>query len=210
MVVVANYGFRDMLANWMCHADRLGLRYLVGLVDSEVEVWMKRHYPDVHTHLLLNDTDGKRMKEDTSYMSWEMLRIVWSCHLLVLHLLARGLSVLYMDVDVVLLADPVAAVRHSWSLSLTLSLLADRPTCLDVYLHCLLPLDAILRQPFFISLICHNLFSGWSILFVIIGQHAVTSCTSKITAGQFPAVTPCPTQVNLHPAPSRPMYTFAY
>ena len=172
MVVVANYGFRDMLANWMCHANRLGLRYLVGLVDSEVEVWMKRHYPDVHTYLLLNDGDGKRMKEDTTYMSWEMLRIVWSCHLLVLHLLARGLSVLYMDVDVVLLADPVAAVRHSWSLSptLSLSLLADRPTYLDVYQNCLLPLDAILRQPFFVS---HSSAASFIITYLAVGAFSL-------------------------------------
>ena len=116
VVVVANFAYRDMLANWMCHADRLGIKYLVGMVDRSVSLWMKQHFPHVHTYELegagSEETDAQNPGEN-SYMCVGMLRIVWSCHELVLRLLQRGLSVLYMDTDAVLLRDPVAAVRHS-------------------------------------------------------------------------------------------------
>ena len=117
VVVVANYGYRHMLANWMCHSDRLGLRYLVGIVDEGLKHWMDRHYPHVPTHLLFEPSAGSSMQDDTSYMALDMMRVVWACHELVLRLLDRGLSVLYTDADVVFLRDPVASVLHSCDFS---------------------------------------------------------------------------------------------
>jgi len=114
VVVVANFAYRDMLANWMCHADRLRMKYLVGSVDPGLTSWLQQHYPHVHTYEIVRageEVAGAR--GESSYMGVDMMRIVWLCHEFVLRLVERGLSVLYMDTDAVLVRDPVAAVRHS-------------------------------------------------------------------------------------------------
>ena len=41
------------------------------------------------------------MRSLTHEQALDMMRLVWACHELVLELLDRGLSVLYMDADVV-------------------------------------------------------------------------------------------------------------
>ena len=110
VLVVANYGFRKMLANWMCHADRIGIKYLVGVVDKQLQEWLAQHFAHVPSHLIFNSSLGLDLQHDTSYMALDMMRLVWTCHELVLQLLERGLSVLYMDVDVVLLRHNFAKV----------------------------------------------------------------------------------------------------
>jgi hypothetical protein len=110
VLVVANYGYRQMLANWMCHADRVGIKYLVGVVDTLLQEWLAQHFAHVPSHLIFNSSLGLDLQHDTSYMALDMMRLVWTCHELVLQLLERGLSVLYMDVDVVLLRHNFAKV----------------------------------------------------------------------------------------------------
>ena len=83
----------------MCYADRLSIKYLVGMVDRSISLWMEQHFPHVHTYELegagSEEADARNPGEN-SYMCVGMLRIVWSYHELVLRLLQRGLSVLYM------------------------------------------------------------------------------------------------------------------
>jgi len=113
VLVVANQGYQDLLQHWMCHADRLGLKYMIGLADPEIGRWVHENHPEVQTHMLF---EGSSMSEEGSFMSEVFYRIVWRCMELVRDLLDRSLSVLFVDIDVMLLADPAGLVEHNCDL----------------------------------------------------------------------------------------------
>ncbi|EKX39785.1 hypothetical protein GUITHDRAFT_114034 [Guillardia theta CCMP2712] len=60
VLVVANEGYKDLLQHWICHADRLGLKYMVGLADPQIGRWMEEHHPKVRTHVLFEGRACRR------------------------------------------------------------------------------------------------------------------------------------------------------
>mmetsp|Transcript_40187 Transcript_40187/g.126462 ORF Transcript_40187/g.126462 Transcript_40187/m.126462 type:complete len:314 (-) Transcript_40187:73-1014(-) len=103
ILVVCNTGYRELLRNWMCNAQRLGLKFLVGLADPEIARWMEREHGEVETYPLFEHAE---VSAEGEFMSSNFFRIVWRAMELVRELLDSGISVFFIDVDVHLLQDP--------------------------------------------------------------------------------------------------------
>ena len=43
LLVVVTHGYRDFLYNWICHAERLGFKYLVVALDREIQAHAEKH-----------------------------------------------------------------------------------------------------------------------------------------------------------------------
>ena len=106
-----------MLLNWACHAERLGLRFLLLAMDAEIadaaagpyraqlpHVFLGEHAPegfrgraiDPHTH------NAWRNGQFNAVSAYKLAAVARVLH--------HGFSVLFSDVDAVLLSDPVEAL----------------------------------------------------------------------------------------------------
>ncbi|CAI5522786.1 unnamed protein product, partial [Closterium sp. Naga37s-1] len=105
---------KEMLENWALHADKVGLRghYIIFAAEKQSFDYANHKWPG---QALLLDLEDEFVQEDGSVdVSKEIginsagfLRVASRRAVYILHLLAFGFSVLYSDIDLALLQNPL-------------------------------------------------------------------------------------------------------
>ncbi|CAI5475847.1 unnamed protein product [Closterium sp. Yama58-4] len=107
-------GHKEMLENWALHADKVGLRghYIIFAAEQQCFDFANQKWPGQALLLNLEDDfvqqDGNvDLSQEIGYHSAGFLRLTSRRAVYILHLLAFGFSVLYSDIDLALLQNPL-------------------------------------------------------------------------------------------------------
>ena len=109
LVTAANHGYKNMLLNWATHAVHLGLDFVVLAMDRVIA----SELADGELRVFFVDALAGRNLTSSAQASWfdAAFHEVTSLKLeLVKRVLDEGFDALFVDTDVVLLADPVPAL----------------------------------------------------------------------------------------------------
>ena len=108
LVVSCNYGFADMLLNWICHARKLGLLFFVYAMDRKLHNFLQE-YTDVPS-IFDYDADGRTgdvPSEAVDFLDTKRFGMLTCQKLLnVKRLVELGFDVWFSDVDVAFMQDP--------------------------------------------------------------------------------------------------------
>ncbi|CAI5522804.1 unnamed protein product, partial [Closterium sp. Naga37s-1] len=105
---------KEMLENWALHADKVGLggHYIIFAAEKQCFDYANQKWPGQALRLDLEDQLVKEdghvdLSQEIGYHSAGFLRVTSRRAVYILHLLAFGFSVLYSDVDLALLQNPL-------------------------------------------------------------------------------------------------------
>ena len=104
IITVARFADRELLSNWMCAIERIGLDYLVFTPDSGLVVWLREHAPK--STVVMMQTPSSLKVPYLVQRSFFRFRAV-------LALIATGKSVLYIGQDALIVQDPIAHMLPS-------------------------------------------------------------------------------------------------
>ncbi|CAI5475843.1 unnamed protein product [Closterium sp. Yama58-4] len=107
-------GYEEMLENWALHADKVGLQghYIIFAAEKQSFDYANKKWPG---QALLLDLEGQFVHEDENVDVSKAIginsagfhRVASRRAVYILHLLAFGFSVLYSDIDIALLQNPL-------------------------------------------------------------------------------------------------------
>jgi hypothetical protein len=117
LAVSCNYAVRDILLNWACHADRLGLNFLLLAMDAELAAAARGPWAHLIPAIYFSPAaptgfTGKAIDPHVHNVWRNGQFNAVSVYKLaaVARVLARGYKVLFSDIDVVFFTDPVPAL----------------------------------------------------------------------------------------------------
>jgi hypothetical protein len=117
LIVSCNFAVMDILMNWACHANRLGLKFLLIAMDNQLASestlpYFRSQIPHVYHGSPLTWKNGAKQIDPNVHNAWRngQFNLVSLYKLAsVRDAISMGYNVFFSDVDIVLLHDPVPA-----------------------------------------------------------------------------------------------------
>ncbi|GJP56876.1 hypothetical protein CLOM_g15923 [Closterium sp. NIES-68] len=122
IIASSNAGYEDMLENWVLHLERVGLgrHFIVFAADNKSLHFAQSKWPGQAIHLDLSGQFGEEEKADVEGASRigsaAFHRVASHRAVYIHHLLAFGFSVLYSDIDIAFLHNPLPFFQKPHSL----------------------------------------------------------------------------------------------
>ncbi|CAI5463566.1 unnamed protein product [Closterium sp. Yama58-4] len=113
IIASSNAGYEDMLENWVLHLERVGLgrHFIVFAADSKSLEFARSKWPGQAIHLDLSGQFGQEERADVEGASRigsaAFHRVASHRAIYIHHLLSFGFSVLYSDIDIAFLHNPL-------------------------------------------------------------------------------------------------------
>eukprot|EP00293_Proteomonas_sulcata_P016875 CAMPEP_0184299264 /NCGR_PEP_ID=MMETSP1049-20130417/9903_1 /TAXON_ID=77928 /ORGANISM="Proteomonas sulcata, Strain CCMP704" /LENGTH=349 /DNA_ID=CAMNT_0026609645 /DNA_START=484 /DNA_END=1533 /DNA_ORIENTATION=+ len=99
VVTAANWGYYEILQNWMCHADRFLWKYLIVALDNTLYQQIQQQFPDKHVCTVRNGNTGN-LTAASEFREKQFNALSCLKTRAVADILGHGYSVWFLDVDV--------------------------------------------------------------------------------------------------------------
>lgn len=109
VITSCNHGFINHLHNFKCFLDRLGIKFLVMSMDHKIHEYIESN-TSMTSYLMKESVVGNITMEVTEYRSKQFNLITVKKIEAVHMILLQGYDVLFADVDVAIVQDPIPLV----------------------------------------------------------------------------------------------------
>jgi hypothetical protein len=117
LAVSCNYAVRDLLLNWACHAERLGLNFVLLPMDAELAAAARGSYAQLFPAIYFSHTppagyQGGSIRPNTQsgWRRGQFNEVSYYKLAAVAAILNKGYRVVFSDVDIVFVTDPMPAL----------------------------------------------------------------------------------------------------
>jgi hypothetical protein len=111
-VTAVNFGYLNHLYNFKCFADRLNLNFLVFAMEPQAYYYL-RNYTTIPSYLFSSGTHGHSVGTSTGFRDKHFNIITAKKLEAVLRVMTLGYDVIFSDLDVAILQDPIPHLVRS-------------------------------------------------------------------------------------------------